>query len=42
MRKFLSVQGEFIPEVQRQWVSFAPDADSAFKRLQELLSNGKL
>jgi predicted Rossmann-fold nucleotide-binding protein len=42
MRKFLSEQGEFIPETQRQWVSFAPDADSAFKRLQELLSNGKL
>ena len=42
MRKFLSEQGEFIPEIQRQWVSFSPNVDSAFQRLQELLSNGKL
>jgi uncharacterized protein (TIGR00730 family) len=42
VRKFLSEQGEFIPEDQRQWASFSPDVDSAFKRLQEYLSDGKL
>ena len=42
MRKFLSQQGEFIPEIQRKWLSFAPDVNSAFKRLQEYLSDGKL
>jgi uncharacterized protein (TIGR00725 family) len=39
---FLSEQGEFIPDVQRHWVSFSPDVDSAFKQLQEYLSDGKL
>jgi len=42
VRKFLSQQGEFIPENQRQWVSFSPDVNSAFQRLQEYLSDGKL
>jgi len=42
VQKFLAEQGEFIPEVQRKWVSFAPDVDSAFQRLQESLSDGKL
>lgn len=42
VRSFLEQQGEFIPEIQRQWVSFAPDVDSAFERLQELLSDGTL
>ncbi|OGN98780.1 MAG: hypothetical protein A2Z71_00395 [Chloroflexi bacterium RBG_13_50_21] len=42
VRKFLAEQGIYIPEIQRQWVSFSPDIDSAFQRLQELLSNGKL
>ena len=42
IRKFLSQQADFIPEVQRQWVSFSPDVDSAFQRLQEYLSDGKL
>jgi len=41
IRKFLSEQGEFIPEIQRQWVSFTPDVDSAFQRLRELLTAGK-
>jgi uncharacterized protein (TIGR00725 family) len=39
---FLSEQGEFIPDVQRHWVSFSPDVDSAFKQLQKYLSDGKL
>ncbi len=39
---FLAQQGEFIPEIQRKWVSFAPDIKSAFERLQEMLSDGKL
>ncbi len=38
----LAEQGEFIPANQRQWASFAPDGASAFRRLQETLSNGKL
>ena len=42
VQKFLSQQAEFIPEVQRQWVTFSPDVDSAFQRLQETLSDGKL
>jgi hypothetical protein len=41
IRKFLSEQGLFIPEIQRQWVSFAPNVESAFQRLQELLTDGK-
>jgi uncharacterized protein (TIGR00730 family) len=42
IHQFLAEQGEFIPENQRQWISFVPDADSAIERLQEILSNGKL
>lgn len=41
VEKFLSEQGLFIPEAQRQWVSFASDVDSAFQRLREILSGGK-
>jgi hypothetical protein len=37
----LAEQGEFIPSVQRQWVSFSPDVDSGFEQLQEALSNDK-
>lgn len=39
---FLKAQGESVPEVQRRWVSFAPDVDSSMKQLHELLSDGKL
>ncbi len=39
---FLAEQGQFIPQAQRGWVSFAPDINSAFLQLQEMLSNGKL
>ncbi len=42
IKEFLAQQGEFIPEVQRQWISFAPDINSAFQHLQETLSDGKL
>jgi uncharacterized protein (TIGR00725 family) len=42
IRKFLSEQGEFIPEIQRQWVSFTPTVDTAFQRLQDLRTDGKL
>ena len=42
VQEFMAEQGEFIPEVQRKWLSFAPDVDSAFQRLQEILSDGKL
>ncbi len=41
-REFLAQQGEFIPETQRQWISFEPDINHAVMRLQELLSDGKL
>ncbi len=40
--EFLHQQGEFIPEIQRPWVSFSPDVDSAFQRLQEILADNKL
>jgi uncharacterized protein (TIGR00730 family) len=42
IRAFLGMQVEFVPENQRQWVSFAPNADLAFQQLRESLSNGKL
>jgi uncharacterized protein (TIGR00730 family) len=42
IRQFLAEQGDFIPEDQRKWVSYTPDIDSAFRRLQEILSNSKL
>jgi hypothetical protein len=42
IQHFISEQGEFIPEIQRQWISFVPDVESAIQRLQELLSDGKL
>ncbi len=39
---FIAEQGEFIPATQRHWVSFAPDAGSAFRLLQEMCSDDKL
>jgi uncharacterized protein (TIGR00725 family) len=39
---FLAEQGKFVPLIQRQWVSFSPDASSAFRQLQETLSNEKM
>lgn len=42
VNSFLVQQGENIPKVQRQWISFAPNVDSAFQRLHEILSDGKL
>jgi uncharacterized protein (TIGR00725 family) len=42
MQQFLSAQGSNIPESQRQWIAFAPSVDSAFRQLQELLSDGKV
>jgi uncharacterized protein (TIGR00730 family) len=42
LQGFLSRQAQFIPQVQRQWISFAPDVLQAFQRLQEKLSDGKL
>ncbi len=41
MQKFLAAQGEYIPDVQRQWLSFAPNADAAYQRLREMLSDDK-
>ena len=42
LQGFLAEEGQFIPQVQRKWVSYAPDVNSAFQQLQESLSNGKL
>jgi uncharacterized protein (TIGR00730 family) len=42
VNRFLKAQGRYIPIVQRQWASFSPDVDSAFQRLREALSDGKL
>jgi uncharacterized protein (TIGR00730 family) len=40
--EFLAEQGDFVPDVQREWVLFSPDVDTAFELLQEYLSNDKL
>ena len=42
IHQFLLEQDHFVPEHQRRWVSYAPDVDSAFRRLQELLTDGKV
>lgn len=42
IQQFLTHQGEFIPEDQRTWISYAPDVEAAFRQLQEILSDGKL
>jgi uncharacterized protein (TIGR00725 family) len=42
IQQLISQQGDFIPESQRAWFSFAPDVDTAFQRLQETLSDGKV
>jgi uncharacterized protein (TIGR00725 family) len=39
IQEFLAAQGENIPSEQRDWLTFAPDVDSAFQRLQEILMN---
>jgi uncharacterized protein (TIGR00730 family) len=40
IQHFIAEQGDFIPDDQRQSISFVPNVDSAIKRLQELLSDG--
>ena len=42
IEKFLTEQGIYIPENQRQWIRFTSDVDSAFKQLQEIIRDGKL
>jgi uncharacterized protein (TIGR00725 family) len=39
IQQFITEQGEFIPENQRQWISFVPNVNSAITRLKELLVN---
>jgi uncharacterized protein (TIGR00730 family) len=39
IQHFISEQAEFIPENQRQWISFVLNVDSAITRLQELRIN---
>jgi len=41
IQELLTRQGENIPDVQRQWVSFATDVDTAFQRLQEMFTDYK-
>jgi uncharacterized protein (TIGR00730 family) len=41
IKKFIAEQGEFIPEDQRQWITFAPDVVTAFHKLRDMLSNEK-
>jgi hypothetical protein len=41
IQELLTRQGENIPDVQRQWVYHATDVDTAFQRLQEMLSDDK-
>jgi hypothetical protein len=41
MQNFITTQGAYIPEIQRQWIHYATDVDTAFLRLQELLADGK-
>ncbi|HSB66722.1 MAG TPA: LOG family protein [Anaerolineales bacterium] len=41
MRHFLGMQGEFIPEIQRKWVTLVPDIHAAFQILQDMLADGK-
>lgn len=40
--EFILAQGEYIPADQRHWITFSDGVDSAFRQLQELLSNHKL
>jgi len=34
--------GDYIPMTQRQWLQHAPDVETAFHHLQEMLSSGKV
>jgi hypothetical protein len=40
--RLIHEQEAYIPENQRQWLHFSPNVNSAFLRLQELLSDGKV
>jgi uncharacterized protein (TIGR00730 family) len=40
--QFYNSLGTYIPDKQRHWLTFAPDIDSAFRQLNEALSNGKV
>lgn len=42
IHQFLNTQDKYIPEIQRHWISFAPDVDRAFQQLRETLSDDKL
>jgi uncharacterized protein (TIGR00725 family) len=42
IQHFIADLGDFIPENQRHWIRFAPDVDTAFQMLHEILSDGKL
>jgi uncharacterized protein (TIGR00730 family) len=37
IQNFITEQGNFIPDNQRQWISFVTDVDAAILRLQELI-----
>jgi uncharacterized protein (TIGR00730 family) len=42
IESFISKLGEFIPDNQRGWISFAPNVNLAIQQLQELLPDVKL
>lgn len=41
MQQLYASLGEYIPEVQRGWISFAPDAMTAYTQLQKHEANGE-
>ena len=40
--QFYSSQDNFISPSQRRWLHFAPDVETAFRQLQEMLTSGKV
>ena len=42
IQTFIKAMGKYIPESQRRWAVFSPTVEDAFRRLQEMLGNGKV
>ncbi len=42
IKEFISTQGNYIPEDQRRWLTFADNIEYAFQRLQASLSTDKI
>ena len=41
-QQFFTSFGSYMPPSQRHWLALAPDINSAFQQLQEMLSSGKV